>query len=319
MSDPRPRRVHTSVWARIRHSVQTRLDTLKTHQRLSRCLSPRRSRMFQELYGSQRRHQDAGLPRQVPQQPGLHLHDLRPQDVRDRGGVRQLRHGARHHAAAGRPLPIRLAGDLGRLPCRWGDGVWLKHGCWDILWYNLTLFLFSLVKILWTLETFFKVCWLNFTFLKRLLISQVLFFFPALFSKKESGGMIDEDGCTTNIERGMSDRKKGWRWKKWRRNNRAASPQVERWERGGGGKKDGTWIKMPNHKAAEKTRRMRRAGDDFSPADVDRKQTEMQTETCGGDGGGGGGGRRTKDGWLPCRWDRLGLSDGGEGESRGEK
>lgn len=76
---------------------------------------------------------------------------------------------------------------------------------------------------------------------------------------------------------------------------------------------------MPNHKAAEKTRRMRRAGDDFSPADVDRKQTEMQTETCGGDGGGGGGGRRTKDGWLPCRWDRLGLSDGDEGESRGEK
>lgn len=63
---------------------------------------------------------------------------------------------------------------------------------------------------------------------------------------------------------------------------------------------------------------MRRAGDDFSPADVDRKQTEMQTETGGGDGGGGGG-RRTKDGWLPCRWDRLGLSDGGEGESRGEK
>ena len=36
-----------------------------------------------------------------------------------------------------------------------------------------------------------------------------LFFFPALFSEKESGGMIDEDGCTTNIERGMSDRKKG--------------------------------------------------------------------------------------------------------------
>lgn len=153
MSDPWPRRVHTSVRARIRHSVQTRRDTLKTHQRLSRCLSPRRSRMFQELYGSQRCHQDAGLPRQVPQQPGLHLHDLRPQDVRDRGGVRQLRHGAWHHAAAGRPLPIRLAGDLGRLPRRWGEGVWLKHGSerkkrWIIWWKNAEIY----IKLLYFCE-----------------------------------------------------------------------------------------------------------------------------------------------------------------------
>lgn len=83
--------------------------------------SPRRSRMFQELHGPQGRHQDPGLPRKVPQQPGLHLHDLRPQDVGDRGGVRQLRHGARHHAAAGRHLPLRLPRDLGRLPCRWAS------------------------------------------------------------------------------------------------------------------------------------------------------------------------------------------------------
>lgn len=74
--------------------------------------------MFQELHGSQRGHRDAGLSREVPQQPGLHLHDLRPQDVRDRGGVRELQHGARHGAATGRRLPIRLAGDLGRLPRR---------------------------------------------------------------------------------------------------------------------------------------------------------------------------------------------------------
>lgn len=50
--------------------------------------------MFQELHGSQRGHRDAGLSREIPQQPGLHLHDLRPQDVRDRGGVRELQHGA---------------------------------------------------------------------------------------------------------------------------------------------------------------------------------------------------------------------------------
>lgn len=81
--------------------------------------SPRRSRMFQELHGPQGRHQDPGLSRKVPQQPGLHLHDLCPQDVGDRGGVWQLRHGARHHAAAGRHLPLRLPRDLGRLPCRW--------------------------------------------------------------------------------------------------------------------------------------------------------------------------------------------------------
>lgn len=61
---------------------------------------------------------------------------------------------------------------------------------------------------------------------------------------------------------------------------------------------------------------MRGAQVGFPPADVDRKQTEIQAETCGGEGEEG---RRTKDGWLPCRWDEFGVRDGGEGESRGEK
>lgn len=106
--------------------------------------SPRRSRMFQELHGPQGRHQDPRLPRKVPQQPGLHLHDLCPQDVGDRGGVWQLRHGARHHAAAGRHLPLRLPRDLGRLPCRWApSGGWSRvrrneggRGGWNVSWWR---------------------------------------------------------------------------------------------------------------------------------------------------------------------------------------
>lgn len=113
-------RVHTSVQVRISYSLQTQCDTFKN----SFVSSPRRSRMFQELHGSQGRPQDAGLPWKIPQQPGMHLYDLCPQDVGDHSGVWQLRHGARHHATAGRPLPIRLAGNLGRLPCRWGWGRW---------------------------------------------------------------------------------------------------------------------------------------------------------------------------------------------------
>lgn len=74
--------------------------------------------MLQELHLQQRRHQVTGLPREVPQQPGLHVHDLRPQDVGDHFGVRELRAGARPDAPRWRFLPIRQAGDLGRLP-RW--------------------------------------------------------------------------------------------------------------------------------------------------------------------------------------------------------
>lgn len=49
--------------------------------------------------------------------------------------------------------------------------------------------------------------------------------------------------------------KKDWRWKNWRRNKRAASPQVERWERWGG---EGNKKKRDADKNAETTKRQRR-------------------------------------------------------------
>ncbi len=81
-----------------------------------------RSRMFQELHLQRRSHQVTGFSREVPQQPGLHIHDLCSQDVGDCSGVRELWAGARHAATHWSVLPLRPPGDLGWLPWRWVIG-----------------------------------------------------------------------------------------------------------------------------------------------------------------------------------------------------
>lgn len=82
-----------------------------------------RSGMFQELHLQQWCHKVPWLPGEIPKQPGLHIYDLRSQDVWDHPGVRKFWVGTRPNAPCWCVLPLWQAGDLGWLPWRWATGI----------------------------------------------------------------------------------------------------------------------------------------------------------------------------------------------------
>lgn len=137
-----------------------------------------RAGVFEELHLQQRCDKVSRIPREVPQQPGLHLHDLCPQDVWDRPGVWELWAGARHHAAQRDLLPLRPAGDLGWLPWRWAVSrgqrgyllVILTIFCWHCSWTSHNLLLFIAVSICfmqlccaWDCDYFNSKWWIIYT------------------------------------------------------------------------------------------------------------------------------------------------------------
>lgn len=75
--------------------------------------------MLQKFHLQQRCHQVPRFSGEVPKQPGLHLYDLRSQDVWDHFGVWEFWVGAWPNASRWCVLPLRQAGDLGWLPWRW--------------------------------------------------------------------------------------------------------------------------------------------------------------------------------------------------------